>query len=182
MPRESSWMVRIASSRPLLRLNRAHKPRLRHALYPLGETPRTRHILTTACATWFAFTSLKTSPGTVPVSLANQTAASFGISRSSRSWRFSRRGRRSSSRSVAVSPSSRRPRRDRLAPPNCESPAQSIRTLEPVPRACDPHAPAQPSGAGTPARRGGFDTWTPPSHSIQVSTETGQLQLVNNSR
>ena len=48
-------------------------------------------------------------PGTVPVSRANQAAAFFRISRSSRSWRFSRRSRRNSSRSVVVKPSSRSP-------------------------------------------------------------------------
>ena len=52
---------------------------------------------------------LEDLPGTVPVSLANQAAAFFKISRSSRSWRFSRRSRRSSSRSTVVRPSSRRP-------------------------------------------------------------------------
>ncbi len=43
------------------------------------------------------------------VSCANQAAAFFRISRSSRSRRFSRRNRRSSSRSAVVKPSSRRP-------------------------------------------------------------------------
>ena len=52
---------------------------------------------------------LEDLPGTVTVSRANQAAAFFRISRSSRSCRFSRRRRRSSSRSAVVRPSSRRP-------------------------------------------------------------------------
>src|SRR5713226_6848235 len=47
--------------------------------------------------------------GTEPVSVANQAAAFDSISRSSRSTRFSRRNRLSSSRSAVVSPSLRRP-------------------------------------------------------------------------
>ena len=45
------------------------------------------------------------------------------------------------------------PRRDRPAAPSCGSLAQSTRTREPAPRACGTRAPAQPSGAGTPARK-----------------------------
>ena len=52
---------------------------------------------------------LEDLPGIVPVSRANQAAAFFNISRSSRSWQFSRRSRRSSSSSKLVRPSSRRP-------------------------------------------------------------------------
>src|SRR5260370_810469 len=48
-------------------------------------------------------------PGSAPVSVANQAAAFESISRSSRSTRFSRRNRLSSSRSAVVSPSLRRP-------------------------------------------------------------------------
>src|SRR4029078_1244867 len=47
--------------------------------------------------------------GIESVSRANQAAAFAKISRSSRSWRFSRRRRRSSSRSAVVGPPSRRP-------------------------------------------------------------------------
>src|SRR6266481_2609053 len=52
---------------------------------------------------------LERRDGTEPVSVANQAAAFESISRSSRSTRFSRRNRLSSSRSAVVSPSLRRP-------------------------------------------------------------------------
>src|SRR6266851_207698 len=52
---------------------------------------------------------LERRDGTEPVSVANQAAAFDNISRSSRSTRFSRRSRLSSSRSAVVSPSLRRP-------------------------------------------------------------------------
>src|SRR5712691_8240726 len=52
---------------------------------------------------------LERRDGTEPVSVANQAAAFDSISRSSRSTRFSRRKRLSSSRSAVVSPSRRRP-------------------------------------------------------------------------
>src|SRR5713226_7542758 len=52
---------------------------------------------------------LERRDGTEPVSVANQAAAFDSISRSSRSTRFSRRSRLSSSRSAVVSPSLRRP-------------------------------------------------------------------------
>src|SRR6266851_2047925 len=52
---------------------------------------------------------LERRDGTEPVSVANQAAAFDSISRSSRSTRFSRRNRLSSSRSAVVSPSLRRP-------------------------------------------------------------------------
>src|SRR5713101_4556970 len=52
---------------------------------------------------------LERRDGTEPVSVANQAAAFASISRSSRSPRFSRRNRLSSSRSAVVSPSLRRP-------------------------------------------------------------------------
>src|ERR1700737_959795 len=52
---------------------------------------------------------LERRDGTEPVSVATQGAAFESISRSSRSARFSRRSRVSSSRSAVVSPSLRRP-------------------------------------------------------------------------
>src|SRR5713226_4154661 len=52
---------------------------------------------------------LERRDGTEPVSVANQAAAFDSISRSSRSTRFSRRNRLSSSRSAVASPSLRRP-------------------------------------------------------------------------
>src|SRR5713101_5799694 len=52
---------------------------------------------------------LERRDGSEPVSVANQAAAFDSISRSSRSTRFSRRNRLSSSRSAVVSPSLRRP-------------------------------------------------------------------------
>src|ERR1700732_3844354 len=52
---------------------------------------------------------LERRDGTEPVSVANQAAAFESISRSSRSTRFSRRSRLSSSRSAVVKPSLRRP-------------------------------------------------------------------------
>src|SRR5260370_37106591 len=52
---------------------------------------------------------LERRDGTEPVSVANQAATFESISRSSRSTRFSRRKRLSSSRSAVVSPSLRRP-------------------------------------------------------------------------
>src|SRR6202521_2923193 len=52
---------------------------------------------------------LERRDGTEPVSVANQAAAFESISRSSRSTRFSRRNRLSSSRSLVVKPSLRSP-------------------------------------------------------------------------
>ena len=58
---------------------------------------------------WLRLTNSNDADGVEPVSCANQAAAFVSISRSSRSTRFSRRRRLSSSRSVVVKPSLRNP-------------------------------------------------------------------------
>ncbi len=81
------------------------------------------------------------------VSRANQAAApgSREISRSGRSWRFSRRRRQSSSRSAVVRPPLPRPALRSL------SPTQFLSV--PAPRACGRRPPTRPSGDGTQGRR-----------------------------
>ena len=92
-------------------------------------------------------------PGTEPVSRANQTAAFFRISRSLRSWRLSRRSRRSSSSSELVRPSSRRPSSRSAWRTQLRIAEAEHSTPGSAPRAYGPSEPAQPSGAGIPARR-----------------------------
>ncbi len=109
-------------------------------------------------------------PGTVPVSRANQAAAFFRISRSSRSWRFSRRSRPSSSRSTVVNPSSRRPSSRsacrtqlRIAPAeHSNSRANSVGVRPPRTNStiCCRYSAAND--------RTFFDIRTPPAHSLGV--------------
>ena len=98
-------------------------------------------------------------PGIVPVSRANQAAAFFKISRSSRSWRFSRRSWRSSPSSKLVRPSSRRPSSRsawrtqlRIADAEHSNSRASSPGARPV-RTSSTAKPARRTGAGTPARR-----------------------------
>src|SRR5690606_30751729 len=117
--------------------------------------------------------------GVDAVSSANQAAAFFRISRSSRSTRFSRRNRASSSRSELVSPSSRRP-----------SSRSAWRTQLRI--ACEDGSNSRDNSSGVrPARTistscrrnsGGYGGFPFGIVDIlprgQVSTEPGQLQIV----
>src|SRR5215467_1756609 len=101
---------------------------------------------------------LKPLRGIVFVSRANQAAAFDRISRSSLSWRFSRRSRLSSSRSaVATLP--------------------SVRTHAPAPPATGRRAPAQPSGGGTQAGRLllSCPSWTPRTQIVRCPQNRGNF-------
>ena len=90
--------------------------------------------------------------GITPVSRANQAVARERMSRSRRSCLFSRRSRRSSSRSAAAEPPRSSPAsppagllRDRPGRPNCGSFATKVRTRAPGPSGHGPLGPAQSS-------------------------------------
>ena len=88
--------------------------------------------------------ALESVLGIEPVSRANQAAAFFKMSRSSRSILFSRRSRRNSARSSVVSPSSRRPSsRSAWRSQSSGSSGRTARTAGPAPRASAPHGPAR---------------------------------------
>ena len=111
------------------------------------------------------FDELERFPGTKPVSRANQTAALASISRSSRRWRFSRRRRRSSSRSALVHPSSQRPSSSSAWPAQWRIwSGPSTRTLGRALQSRAPSGPAPPSGGETQAGTAGMFvvSWIPP--------------------
>ena len=89
--------------------------------------------------------------GTEPVSRANQAAAFARISRSCRSWRFSRRSRWSSFRSCVVRPSSRRPSSRSACSTQLRIVCADGSNSRPAPPAFAQLAPARPAAAATPA-------------------------------
>jgi hypothetical protein len=111
--------------------------------------------------------------GAPSASLANQAAAFFKISRSSRSWRFSRRRRVSSARSSVVRPS-RRPPSSRSA---CLTQARMTRRRARTSArdSGSPTGPDQPSVGGTRRVRVWFSASTSRPIIEQVSTKPGQL-------
>ena len=166
MPREALWMVRIVPHSSSSRFARWERPRPSPRVVPAGGDAQHSAHRGHPMMGLIRLHELEDLSGIVPVSRANQAAAFFNISRSSRSWRFSRRSRRTSSSSKLVRPSSRRPSsrsawRTQLRIADAEH--SNSRASSPGARPVRTRATRTPSGAGTPA------------HTAVVSSTSGHL-------